>query len=266
MRKNKFNHGFTLVELLVVIAVIATLMSILLPSLSRARVLAMVVVCGSNQHQIATGLREYASANSGYVPYDYYGGPSTPPYQEFGPNLWWDRLSANVAYNAAGVRGGENYIPADHTRGHNLVWNCPFVDAQTLNTVQYFTAGWAPHYALCQSVGSQLEDIGHYAPDQWDGVPPARLDVQLPNTALLADGPVPYTFNNMWYFESQFGNVYNPPWPTGIAYNSNYLSTPYPPANMALHGGVMNVAFIDGHVEQAKALNAQMLTGIGVGR
>lgn len=259
-------RGFTLVELVVVMAIIAALVALLIPSLARARTLAMIVVCGSNQHQIATGLRAYASANAGAIPYDYYGGPQTPPYQEYGPNLWWDRLSGNVGWDAAGDRGGEDYITTNgHTAGRT-VWHCPFVQAQTLNTVQYFTAGWAPHYSLCQAVGAQLQDLGHYAPDKWDGVPPANLDAQVPATALLADGPVPYTYNGMWYIEAQFGNVFNPSWPTGIAYNSYYPTTPYPPVNPNLHGGVMNVAFVDGHVEQVKQLNTQMLTGIGTGR
>ncbi len=53
-------HGFTLVELLVVISIIALLISLLLPALAKARSLALATICESNLRQIGTGVQEYA--------------------------------------------------------------------------------------------------------------------------------------------------------------------------------------------------------------
>ena len=63
-------RGFTLVELLVVIGIIALLISILLPALSRVRS-ANRTACLSNIRQLGIAMQQYANDNKDYVPMGY---------------------------------------------------------------------------------------------------------------------------------------------------------------------------------------------------
>lgn len=65
--RDRDSRGFTLVELLVVIGIIAVLMSMLLPAMTKARRAAKTVECASNLHQIATMMLIYAQQNNGAI-------------------------------------------------------------------------------------------------------------------------------------------------------------------------------------------------------
>ena len=72
-------RGFTLVELLVVIGIIALLIAILLPALQSARAAANAAVCLSNQRSNAQAIAMYANDSRGYLP--PYRLTITTPYR-----------------------------------------------------------------------------------------------------------------------------------------------------------------------------------------
>jgi prepilin-type N-terminal cleavage/methylation domain-containing protein/prepilin-type processing-associated H-X9-DG protein len=68
MSNRRTSRGFTLVELLVVIGIIALLISVLLPALGKARQQANLVQCQSNMRTIGQMISIYVAENNGWLP------------------------------------------------------------------------------------------------------------------------------------------------------------------------------------------------------
>jgi prepilin-type N-terminal cleavage/methylation domain-containing protein/prepilin-type processing-associated H-X9-DG protein len=108
----KNRQAFTLVELLVVIGIIALLISILLPALSKARQQGYSVKCLSNLRQLGIATAMYAGEKKGCLPW---------PTTTFGDSgidkmNWFNVLDpylsgAGVSNDRTGVANERNYTP-----------------------------------------------------------------------------------------------------------------------------------------------------------
>src|SRR5262245_13337062 len=121
-------RAFTLVELLVVIGIIAVLIGILLPALSRARAQANLTVCMSNLRTIGQTIQMYSTAYKGSLPYGFWDGSATNS-TVFDSNRAgeWSTVLLNFLSN----KYGTNYTEHAATGGETARIRNAFKDTDT---------------------------------------------------------------------------------------------------------------------------------------
>jgi prepilin-type N-terminal cleavage/methylation domain-containing protein/prepilin-type processing-associated H-X9-DG protein len=216
--------GFTLVELLVVVAIIGILASLLLAALSHAKKTAYSDTCKSNLSQWWIAWQNYTEANDNYF--------------SSGVSVWWARgewLSARRGWGARETQVSSTSPRAVDWGGPTTVWASVIPDPKI------------PALPLTSSYGlniwvynppAEIDDI-QGRPTAWNW---RKFDVPQPsNTPLFADamwrggGPtpsdVPPDFNGQW---------------SGAAAEMHHFA-------MARHSKGINILFFDGSVRYERA-------------
>jgi prepilin-type processing-associated H-X9-DG protein/prepilin-type N-terminal cleavage/methylation domain-containing protein len=244
-------NAFTLVELLVVIGIIAILISLLLPSLARAREQAKVVQCASNLGQLHRGFVLFAHEHNGVLPKAWFNSkargdfsaPSSPSsvFNYDTPDSWrhrdpmwgWDYL-----LNSRYVKQKSTFLCPSDARPHVLrgTWNNGYNPALLTDAAE---ADDIP--------ASYRMNLSHHA---WpaDGLKlvrarPASLAI------LVAEGTLGPPGNLVWHhvatWEPPLDGKVSKAYRNNIDWNRHTIG----PGRNKTRLGRANYLFLDGHVE-----------------
>jgi prepilin-type processing-associated H-X9-DG protein len=163
---------FTLVELIVVVATVALLIAISLPSLRSSRQQAKAVACSSNVKQLTVALFAYETQNQ-TLPYGFDNTPMGPPpggypgYSEYDRKGWW----------------WFNYI-TDYSRkdsGRALIIRCPSRQLKGQKSEDNILCG---NYGVNRSICKSSDDIPSRR-EEFVGTPLCTGDIPHPSRTLL---------------------------------------------------------------------------------
>ena len=120
-----FNRGFTLVELVVIMAIIGVLAGLLIPALGKAKALAQRTACLSNLRQLGLSWTLYSGDNDGRLVESYPGNPANNPYAWVLGNM----QNASDAVNPDLIMRGQLF-----QYNNNLtIYRCPADRGMTVN-------------------------------------------------------------------------------------------------------------------------------------
>lgn len=217
-------RAFTLVEMLAALAILAILLVLFFPSVSRIIAAGKTAQCVSNLRQMGSAISVYTAEHNGEFP-PGYSSPGIPG-TTVGERDWYQFLwhSSPDKLDNAGVLPNPNY-PANDPR-KLTVYQCPANSGR----IWYWNT---PNYAYSQALGYTLNDFTKRAKASKLQVPSKTIllvDAGFRYSSPLSrqDGPA----DVLCYLTTYSSSTFN--WQTSVNF---------------LHGGRANFLLADGHVE-----------------
>jgi prepilin-type N-terminal cleavage/methylation domain-containing protein len=219
-------RGFTLVELLVVIGIIAVLIAMLMPALSRARDQAIRIQCMSNLRSMMHAVTMYTSENKNYLPYVNWGDMPTGHtgwlYKSNGPS-WFPSDPPPETYAQTGM--------IYHYLKTTKVFKCPLHDEKRTRGPSEVLTSYLMNGAV--------QDFGKYGPTQ-----------RTPNRITK------FRITDIIFWESGETNLMNngPPFNDGSSFPGEWLTERHGKGTRISGGGATgsggaSVACFGGHAE-----------------
>ena len=209
-------HFFTLIELLIVVAIIAILAGMLLPALNKARDKAMSISCLGNIRQNGSSAMHYSNDFNDYIL------PAETVYA--GTNYPWQRNLVRLGYlSSASVWGGKEVFEMVNPSG---IYRCPSVQISgALADV------WALWRACTYGQGNY---IGGYVPNM--------SNASISNRYFSKFTEIRKRISEVAYFGEKSG-ISGASW-------TNFSITDDEIRAGSRHSLAMNIYFIDGHAEK----------------
>jgi len=232
-------RGFTLVELLVVIGIIALLISILMPALTKARQSAYQIACGSNLRQWGMAVQQYVSDSKGKLP-PYWSSGSAP----YGA-AWDSTLAKYIGLKQISLSDPPATQYSQWVENlYSAIRRCP-ADQDTYVSANYggIYIGTDPNYS---TIHAPFEYSAYYG--GWSQIPISRIH-NAANVVLFTEGyREVYSLGNWTPDVDTDGDgvadTNSGLWSGGARYWYQYNG-----AHPKVHGGRINICLVDGHVE-----------------
>ena len=246
--------AFTLIELLIVLSISATLLIIFIPSLRKARNGARKVICCSNLKQIETGLLEYAINNKSF-PYSFCNPSliSMKPkggyagYSNYSRRGWWWFDFVDGVYNRSDEK--------------KTIAKCPskFLNDTLLNK-DILCGNYGVNRSICKS-----SDDRQSRREEFIGKPLKMDEIPKPSQTLLSMDSG-YALISWWNATDvppvplENSPIEDTSYVPGLSINKNYkdkrrlMQCQEQDAVYGRHPNKkVNVGFVDGHIELKKA-------------
>lgn len=182
--------GFSLLELIVVMAIMAIMAGILLPAIHRARSRSSEIFCQSNLRTLATGLMQYTMDYNDRYPFGF-------TFNKFNPNngrptdggasgyiTWFssvDKYLTSGANEIILLDANSGFVDGATTRNFHSAFKCPSVSSNFQQKIQYYQNNVVmPHVPL------ELNPQFHHDPV----LQPAKVNQLYPFNALIWDTPL----------------------------------------------------------------------------
>ena len=197
--------GFTLVELIVVMGVMAIAVGVLLPAVHRARSRSAEVFCQSNLRTLSTALMQYTMDNEDRYPIGFTFAkfhPSTGRPTDGGASgyiTWFSLIDEHLTSGAGPaipLDAISGFFDGATNRNFHAAFKCPSVSSNFQQKIHYYQ-----HPVVMPHLTAEL-------PSTFRGIQPAikpaKVNQLYPHNALLWDTPLfaaasPYTPSMFWF-------------------------------------------------------------------
>ncbi|MDD7983930.1 type II secretion system protein [Lentisphaera marina] len=242
------NKKFTLIEVLVVVAIIGILASLILPALGKARKKSQMSVCKSNMKQLHMAYMMYTDDNDDYFPFDIVDMSWNDHLAGYdGRKVDYADLNTNTPLSASQYSGGVYACPSDYLERADDTLTLSYSPTQLtihggsfINTGQRGITGI--HWGSGAPVSLQISEINQTSSTM------STFEYMASNNSLGAGGRHP----------SKYG---------GGGFSVVLPSTFFANVDNIPHeeSGKSNFLFVDGHVESLTSQATLSISGGGVG-
>lgn len=232
-------RGFTLVELLVVIAVIAILAALLLPALAQAKGRAQAIACMNNPKQLAIAWHMYANDNAERLPYNLglVGSSFRTELNWVNNVMTWDLSPDNTNVETLTKASLGTYVG-----GNAAIYRCP--SDHSLSAVQ-IEAGWTARIRS-YSMNAMVGDAGTFSANGFNTNNPSYkqffkiTQIPQPSAIFVFLDEHPDSIND-GYFLNKAPKSY-----TASATGGNYYGK-WTDLPASYHNGATSFSYADGH-------------------